>query len=245
MRLTAAGQRCVLVALTLPWALMAHAQVAGTIGLASENRYRGSATNDRGPVFRASVLWDSQWPATAGAYGGVSGLWRTEDGRATSAEALLGFSGRFNATNAFSNLDARWGWDVGAHRLHYRDEPMRRDFNELTAALLMPGWSLRTWWTLQYFGHLGSSLYTEVNGSHDIDDHWRVFVHLGSLRYGKSANGAPRIPGRTDAMAGASYIDGDWEFRLSRDERLSGPVPRDLKPGQRGPAWVLSATFAF
>lgn len=225
--------------------IAAQAQFAGTIGLASENRYRGSATNDRGPVFRASVLWDSPWPATEGAYAGLSGLWRTEDGRMADAEAMVGYSGRWKALDALKTLDARWGWDVGVHRLHYENDPSRRDFNEAMVGLLAPGWSLRTWWTPHYFGRLGSSLYTELNGSRYLDDHWRAFLHLGTLRYGSSPDGLPHIPRRTDAMAGVSYLVGDLEFRLARDALLRGTAPGDLRPDRRGPAWVLSTAFAF
>ena len=59
----------------LAWAALAlpcasHAQFAGTLGIDSVNRYRGSGTDDRGPVVRASAMADS----AVGAYGGVSGL---------------------------------------------------------------------------------------------------------------------------------------------------------------------------
>ena len=62
-------------AATLAAACGAQAQFAGTLGVASVDRYRGMGTGDDGPVIRASAMLD----VSVGAYGGISGLWRTRD----------------------------------------------------------------------------------------------------------------------------------------------------------------------
>ena len=217
----------------------AHAQFAGSIGLASENRYRGLATEDVGPVLRASAMTD----ASFGGYAGVSGLWRTRDAALASAEAIVGWSGRLNQTVAFADVDPRWGWDVAWHRSHY-GESSRYDFSEAMVGLLAPGWSARVWWSPNYFGSDWSSLYGEVDASRDLDEHWRVFGHVGVLRYGPGADGS-RPPGRADATLGAAWVMGDWELRLARDGLVAGHAFDGLSNRRRDAGWLLSTSLAF
>jgi len=229
-----------IAALALAAASPARAQFAGTLALASENRYRGSATEDIGPVLRASALGDTP----IGAYGGVSGLWRTRDGGLSSAEAMLGWSGRFNAFGALRELDPAWGWDLGWHRLHYAHAPSA-DFSEAMVGLLAPGWSARAWWSPHYYGTPWASVYAELNASRDFGAHWRAFAHVGVLHYTRS--GGWRAPGRTDAMAGAGWVGDDWEVRLARDGLVSGEVYGygGVASTRRRTGWVLSGSMAF
>jgi hypothetical protein len=225
-------------AIALAVASPARAQFAGTLALASENRYRGSATEDVGPVLRASVLGDT----AVGAYGGVSGLWRTRDGVLSSAETMLGWSGRLNAIGALGELDPAWGWDLGWHRVYYGDAPYA-DFSETMAGLLAPGWSARAWWSPHYYGSPWASVYAELNASRDFGEHWRAFAHVGTLRYARS--GGWRAPGRTDAMVGAAWVSDAWELRLARDGLLSGQVYGGFTSTRHRNGWVLSASVAF
>lgn len=226
-------------AMALACAGAAHAQFVGSLGLASQNRYRGIATEDVGPMLRASAMGDTSF----GAYAGLAGLWRTSDAGLASAEAIVGWSGRLNQAGAFSDADPGWGWDLAWHRTHY-GESSRYDFSEGMAGLLAPGWSARLWWAPRYFGSDWSSLYGEVNASRDIGDHWRAFAHVGALRYGPGNDGY-RPPGRTDAMLGAAWVADEWDVRLARDGLIAGHAFDGLSQRRRSAGWLLSTSVAF
>ena len=229
---------------TLACAAPAHAQFAATLGVDSVSRYRGLGTDDVGPVLRASAMLDSPFAATSGAYAGLAGLWRTRDTGLATIDAIVGWSGRFNALPALDALAPDWGWDVGVHRRH-DGQDASYDFNETMLGLLAPGWSTRAWWSPHYFGGHASSLYLELNGSRDLGNHWRVFGHLGNIRYGPNAYGRPRSPSRTDTLVGIGYVWDDWDFRLSRDGLLAGHARDELEERRRRAAWTLGASVAF
>jgi hypothetical protein len=236
--------RCAIVAGALAGAADARAQVSGVLGIDSQNRYRGLATDDVGAVLHASVMVDT--PARL--YAGLSGIWRLHDGGLANADAIVGFSGRFSDIDALHALDAAWGWDTGVHRRHYGGENSGYDFSELMVGLLGPGFSARAWWSPSYFGQPYTSLYGEVNAAHEFDEHWRVFAHVGVLRYGTYYPwpGMPyRVPGRTDGLAGGAYVNGAWELRLARDGLLAGEPFPGTEERQRAPGWILSASYAF
>jgi hypothetical protein len=224
--------------LALPGA--AHAQFAATLGVDSVDRYRGVGTDDHGPVLRASVMAD----ALIGAYGGVSGLWRTRDARLASADAMVGWSGRFNALPALATLAPEWGWDVGVHRTHY-GEDTRNDFSEAMAGLLAPDWTLRTWYAPHYFGGHARALYTELAASHRFDEHWHASGHVGWLHYGPASAYQARVADRTDTSAGIGYALDAWELRLARDGIVAGRARSDIDARRRRAAWTLGASVAF
>ena len=229
---------CVLAASTLCG--VAQAQFAATLGIDSVNRYRGTGTDDHGPVLRASVMAD----APIGAYGGVAGLWRTRDAGLASADAMLGWSGRFAALPALDDLAPDWGWDAAVHRTHY-GEGARYDFSEAMLGLLAPGWTLRSWYAPHYFGGRTHTLYTELGATHAFDDHWRAFGHIGWLHYGPAPAYQVRIGDRADTSAGIGYALERWDFRLSRDGIVLGHARGDIDARRRRAAWLLGASAAF
>ena len=218
----------------------AQAQFAGTLAMASANRYRGTGTDDAGPVVRASVMAD----AAAGAYGGVAGLWRTRDAGLASVDAMVGWSGRLETLPGLAMLSPQWGWDVAVHRTHY-GEGARYDFSELMAGLIGPEGSLRTWYAPHYFGGRIHTFYTELNGAHALDERWRVFGHVGWLHYGPSPTYQARLGDRADTVAGIGYAFARWDFRLSRDGIAAGHARDDLESRRRRAAWNLGGSVAF
>ena len=228
--------------LTLPGA--ACAQFAGSLGIDSVDRYRGTGTDDRGPVVRASAMVDATSGLASGAYGGLSGLWRTRDGGLASADAILGWSGRLDTVTAFDALAPDWGWDAGVHRRH-EGEDSRYDFSEAMLGVRGPGGSLRTWFAPHYFGGTTHTFYTELDASHAFDDHWHAFAHVGWLHYGPAGASASRLPDRTDTLAGISYAISNWDVRLSHDALLGGSARTDIDSRRSRPAWIASASVAF
>ncbi len=226
--------RCVLAAAASALSCAAHAQFAGTLGVASVNRYRGMGTGDVGPVVRASATLD----LLAGGYGGVSGLWHTRDAGMSSAEAMLGWSGRFDA------LQPEWGWDTAVHRTHY-DGVDGKDFTEAMLGLLAPDFTLRSWFAPHYFGGQTHTFYTELDASHALDAHWRAFAHLGWLHYGSAVDYPQRTPDRTDTLVGIGATLSRWDFTLARDGIVAGSALGGLDARGRQAAWTLGASVAF
>lgn len=225
-------------ALALP--CVSHAQFAATVGIDSVNRYRGVGTDDVGPVVRASAMADS----VLGAYGGISGLWRRRDAGLASADAMIGWSGRFNQLPALAALAPGWGWDAAVHRAHY-GESARYDFTEAMAGLLAPDASLRTWFAPHYFGGSTHTFYTELNANHTFNDRWRAFGHVGWLRYGPAQMYQSRMPDRVDTLAGIGYTCSRWDFRLARDGIVAGQARPDIDARRRRAAWIFGASVAF
>lgn len=231
--------RLALAAVALACASSVRAQFVGTLALASQNRYRGTATDDVGPVARASVMADAPF----GLYGGVSGLWRTRDGGLSQVDMLVGWSGRLNRFDALAEIDPAWAWDIGWRHTHY-GESAQYDFSEGMLGLLAPGVSARLWWASHYFGSGWSSLYAELNASRDLDQHWRAFAHVGHLSYGPGADGV-RPPGRTDASAGAAWVGDGWDLRLARDGLIAGQALDAVNRRSHRSGWVLSGSISF
>ncbi|HEY8974408.1 MAG TPA: hypothetical protein VIN75_09335 [Burkholderiaceae bacterium] len=228
------GARCLLASAALALACAAHAQIAGTLAVASSNRYRGMGTGDVGPVLRASVMVD----LPAGAYGGVSGLWRTRDAGLASAEAMVGWSGRVDA------LPPDWGWDAALQRAHYAAGG-DKDFTEAMLGILGPGFTLRTWYAPHYFGGYTHAFYTELNASRAIDERWHAFGHVGWLRYGPAADYQEHMPDRVDTLAGIGLTLSRWELQLARDGIVAGRARSGLDARARRAAWIASASVAF
>jgi len=235
----AASCALVFAALALPG--VAQAQFAGTLGIDSVNRYRGSGTDDVGPVVRLSGMAD----ASSGAYGGISGLWRTRDAGLASANAIAGWSGRLDALPGLAAVAPDWGWDAAIHRTHYGGGGERYDFTEAMAGLLAPGWSLRTWFAPHYFGGSMRALYTELDANHAFDDRWHAFGHVGWLHYGPAPAYQTRTPDRIDTLLGIGATLSNWDIRLARDGIVAGPAPDDVDPRRHRAAWILSASVAF
>ncbi len=194
---------------------------------------------------RASVMVDSPYELTEGAYAGLSGVWRTRDAGMAYSDTQLGWSGRLNAFDALKALDAGWGWDLGVHRMHYGGGTTRKDFHEWMVGLLAPTWSARMWYAKNYFVGTGWSLYAELNGSIALDANWRLFAHLGTEHYGRPTGPDARIAASSDAMVGVSYVIDDWQFRVARDGLIHGDAPAVMADRARHPAWASTVSVAF
>lgn len=221
-------------AAALALACAAHAQFAGTLGISSTDRYRGMGTGEAGAVLRASAMAD----LPAGAYGGISGLWRTRDAGLASAEAMIGWSGRLDA------LPPDWGWDFAVRRTHYGGAG-DKDFTEAMLGVLGPDFALRTWFAPHYFGGYTRTFYTELNASHAPDPRWHVFGHVGWLHYGPAADYQERTPDRTDTLVGIGATLSRWDVQLARDGIVAGRARGGLDARARRAAWIASASVAF
>jgi hypothetical protein len=216
-----------------------HAQIAGSVGIDSVDRYRGEGADGTGAVVAATLTADTQ----AGLYGALSAHYNFNEKQVTVADALVGWSGRFSDPARGVGIDPAWVWDVGFHR---RLEGGGLEFgtSEWMAGLLGPGFDARVWYTSSYFGTGWESVYVEVNAAQALGTHCQVFAHLGRLHYAAIPyNPFFRPIDHTDGRIGASWSDGRWTLRLARDAMLNGPAYGTYE--QRRPAWIAGAEVAF
>jgi len=221
--------------------VIGHAQFAGSVGIDSVDRYRGEGADGTGAVVEVTLATDTRY----GIYGSLAAHARTRDGKVSVADGLVGWSGRFSDPARGVGIDPAWGWDLAFHR-RIEGDGLEFGNTEWMAGLLGPGFDARVWYSRSYFGSPWHSVYYEVNASQVLDARWQVFAHVGRLHYAGLSSGywATSQPGdHTDGRMGASWSDGRWTLRLSRDAMLSGPSYGTYE--QRRPAWVVGADVAF
>jgi len=219
--------------LALVPALLAHACLAQgvvTLGLDSQDRYRGLPGPLPGPALRASAMADGP----AGLYGGMSVVALARARQFGRAQAVLGISRR---------IGGDWAWDLALMRDHYPGNG-DYDYTELMAGVIVGEQSLRAWASRHYYGQPPAALYLDWSGAMRLDSRWRLLAHLGSLSVAHGPAGDEPVTPRTDALLGVGLLTGSMDLRLSVDGLLRG---RDSEDGGRvpHPGWLASASMAF
>lgn len=215
----------------------AAAQVGVSVSADSDDRFRGVSLSDGKPVVSAAIAYDHD----SGAYGGASVIGvegPASDPRVLGYIGYVGYSAR-----ARSGL----AWDLGITQARYR-APARggyaADYTEIYAGLGTDRLSARLYYSPNYFGEGGQTLYADADGAVRLAKHWRLFSHLGVLTsLGEQARfGAHRA--LIDVRAGVALALGRGELRLAWTAITpklyypSGyPEPRD--------GLVVGATYGF
>lgn len=216
-----------------------HAQLAGSVGIDSVDRYRGEGADGTGAVVEATLSGD----APGGLYGALAAHYDLDEGEVGVADALVGWSGRFSDPAKGVGIDPAWGWDLAFHR-RLEGDGLRFGNGEWMAGLLGPGFDARVWYSRNFYGSGWHSVYGEVNAARALGTHWQVFAHLGYLHYAAVPYNPFFTPAdHTDGRIGASWTDGRWTLRVARDAMLSGPAYGTYT--QRQAAWIAGVEFAF
>jgi len=205
----------------------AQAQVSGTLGFASSERYRGVSTEYIGPLLRAGFSADFD----SGVYIEGSTLWMLDTQRLTRTRLLLGLAGRVGTDASIEG---------GLMRTHFNGDGTY-DFTELMLGLMSGDQVARFWVSPHYQGSDGPTAYLEYDLSRPIGGPWRVVGHAGALRYFKAAGGKTRI----DGLLGLSWSQDRYTVRLTRDGLLRGAPPDDDEAVLNPAGWVLTASMAF
>ena len=220
---------------------LALAQVSGTAGLASTDRYRGLGSDGDGPVLSTSVTADS----SIGLYASTAAHWNFREGTVADADGLIGFSRRFADPAEGGAIDAAWAWDVAVHRRLEGDQLVYAS-TEWMAGLLGPGFQARVWWSPDYDSLAWSTEYFDLGATRAIGAHWHAYAHVGYFHYDRhrAGSGFPYRPAdRTDARVGVNWTQAAWSIGLARDALLSGVAYGTTS--QRHAAWIASVEVAF
>ena len=219
------------------WALLsctsAWAQVSGSATLVSDYRFRGVSLSDGQPVAQLGLAWERGDGWYAGVFASGTRLY----GRpGTQWLSYLGYARR---------LRDGLSWEAGAEYAAFSRYP-HDNYPEVYLGLASPGLSARLYYAPRYFNEDAAAFYAELNGTHALNDRFRLQGHIGWLRRsGRGADvgcGAERR--RLDARAGiGARLGGGFDLQLARvasdggDGCYSGyPASRDAADGR----WILS-----
>ena len=214
----------------------AAAQMAGSVSVDSDYRFRGYSLSYGKPVASAQLSYDDK----SGIYlnGAITGVERSGTVDFFGYQANVGYARRITPSVSF---------DAGVvHSLYrYRFDNFRysSSYDEAYVGLNTHNVSTRISYSPHYLRTGVSTLYGEVEGSFQPADKWRVSGHIGALKY----------------LTTPDYFDGhsrfDWRVSASREfgklelhSSLSGGTPRNRYAndiGKSGIALTAGASFNF
>ena len=220
-----------LASLLLAAAAPVHAQLGASVAIDSDYRFRGVTLSESGPTARASFNYD----AANGCYGGASAT-RVELARGDRYLQVLGYAGCAVPVSVGRHVES------GLAFLHFSGDA-GYDFAEPYVGLLAERWSARVHLAPDYFGRNVSTIYAELDGHTLLDEHFRLFGHVGAIvRIAGDAGGASRS--RADVRVGVGWAMRGVDARLAWNAASrGGPYPAVYdKPRS---AWVASASYSF
>jgi uncharacterized protein (TIGR02001 family) len=189
--------RLLLAGFVLAMAAPAHAQVAFSGSVSSDDRFRGDSTSGNRPVATFSIAYDD----AHGPYGGISftavaaGEWGVEPLRSIQ---YLGYARRLNGNVSL---------DIGvSHRIssHYYTGEYGREFAEAYVGIIGRKVSSHLFFSPDYDGHGGDSVYGEVDGVLLERGDWTLSGHAGAL-----------APPKEDP-AQSRAVEFDWRLGATR-----------------------------
>jgi uncharacterized protein (TIGR02001 family) len=223
------------------WGLLsctnACAQVSGSATLLSDYRFRGVSLSDGQPAAQLGVAWERDDGWYAGAFASSTRLYGHPG---TQLLAYLGYARR---------LHGGLSWEAGAEYAAFSRYP-GDSYPEFYLGLASDTLSGRLYYAPRYFSEDDAAFYAELNGTHALDERFRLLGHVGWLqRSGHDADpdqGAQRR--RFDVRIGIGAALGGFDLQLARvasdgsGGRYSGyPAYGDADDG----AWVLSVSHGW
>ncbi|MGH8822476.1 MAG: TorF family putative porin [Rhodoferax sp.] len=229
-------RRAAVAALLLACTTVAQAQLAGTVGVDSDYRFRGVSLSDSNPAVRLGASYD----AANGWYGGVSGtgVALVQGQRYGQLSGYLGYVKR-----GARGLD----WELGSTASHFVGSA-HDDYAEAYAGLLGERWNLRLYYSPNYFASGVQTVYAELNADVKLNTRLRLFSHVGALAavgghaVGLTEAGNSLGSVRTDARAGIGIAIDPVDLQLAWAGASRGGPP---VYGARRGAWVLSLSWSF
>ena len=225
------GRALTFAAILLGAATAVRAQLGASLSVDSDYRFRGVSLTDSGPTARASFNYD----AANGCYGGASAT-RVELAQGDPYAQLLGYAGCAVPAGIGKHVEA------GAAFLHYTGNSSY-DFAEGYVGVLAERWGARLHFAPDYFGRHVSTVYAEFDVHSLLDEHLRVFGHVGAIvRTGGESGGASRS--RADTRIGVGWVMRGLDLQAAwLAASRGGPYPAVYS--NRKSAWVASASYSF
>jgi uncharacterized protein (TIGR02001 family) len=185
--------RCALWACSLLAGGAAHAQFGVSVGVESDNRFRGVSLSDGQPDLRLSLSYDHD----SGAFAGATAT-RVEFMRGRHSTQLLGYAGYVTRVTPGLGVEAGVTSSTFSGNARY-------DYTEIFAGVLSERWSLRAYYAPDYFGFGQATAYVEVDANAPLTPRLRLFGHVGALSaLGGLAADAPSRT-RTDLRVGLGF----------------------------------------
>jgi uncharacterized protein (TIGR02001 family) len=224
------------------WALLsctdACAQVSGSATLVSDYRFRGVSLSDGQPAAQLGVAWERADGWYAGAFASSTRLYGHPG---TQLLTYLGYAHR---------LPDGLSWEAGAEYAAFSRYP-GDSYPEFYLGLASDNLSGRLYYAPRYFSEDTAAFYAELNGTHALDERFRLQGHVGWLQ--RSGHGADADCGperrRFDARAGIGARLGEgFDLQLARVASKGGggcysgyPASGDADDGR----WLLSVSWTW
>jgi uncharacterized protein (TIGR02001 family) len=225
------GRTFTFAALLLGPASAVQAQLGASLAVDSDYRFRGVSLSASGPTARASFNYD----AANGCYGGASAT-RVELAQGDPYAQVLGYAGCAFPVGVGRHVEA------GAALLHFTGDSSY-DFAEGYVGVLAERWAARLHFAPDYFGRHVSTVYAELDVHTLLDEHWRVFGHVGAIAR-ISGNGGGESRGRADVRLGAGWVWRGLDLQISwLAASRGGPYPAVYDKSRT--AWVAGASYSF
>jgi uncharacterized protein (TIGR02001 family) len=222
---------------TLSGATPSAAQVAASVTILNDDRFRGRSLSEGQPVATANLSYDD----ASGFYlgGAVTGV-----DTAHSGPELLGIEGFAGYAR---RLDSGPTIDLGVTNTRYTDYfsgGSGVDYTEVYAGVIFNHFSSHIRYSPDYFRKGVSTLYTDLDGVVEPLDGWRLNGHIGLL----TQLAGPRPAGSADAhedwRIGVSHKIGSVDLQLAWTG--AGPGGDYYAGHQHGhDAFVFGASYIF
>jgi len=207
-------------------------QLGGSIELMSDYRFRGVSLSRERPGARLSLSLDD----ASGAYAGLS-LTSIELQPGQRQAGLQGYAGFARALN-----DAL-RWEAGgsySHAVQASPGVDRYNHGEAFAGLLAPSWSLRLYFSPEYFGWRERTLYAELDAHTPLLPSLELIGHLGLLQQ-LGRDDARRVDSRLGVVL-HTETGLAWQLAWLATGK-SGPFPAPYDQ-RRSLVW-LGASYSF
>jgi uncharacterized protein (TIGR02001 family) len=214
----------------------AQAQVAGSISIESDYRFRGRSLSSGQPVATASLDYDD----ASGFFidGSITGVLGGD------RPGLLGVQGNIGYA---TRLSSKLSMDVGVLRSQYTPSytgDRATHYTELYLGIIRRSLSSRVYFSPDYFRGGASTLYGEIEGAIEPAKDWHLTAHVGGLIYLNRPTPYANWRNQHDWRVGVSRQLGAFDVHLN----LSGGGPgHDYYSGRprRRTALVVGATRSF
>lgn len=214
-----------LLALGLCLALPARAQLAASVSVDSDYRFRGVTLSDNKPAARLNLSYDNM----SGAYAGLSAFAAEKTGY-VGAIAYAGYVWRPLTGPAL---------EAGASYTQIR-EHYPYTYAEIYTGIITRALTARLYYSPDYFGGHTHTLYADLNSGRQLSPHWRAFVHGGMLNPLSSPVRRPRY----DVRAGVAVSISHYELQLAWSH-TSPNRAYAWHPADDGDAVIATATSYF
>ena len=218
----------------------AQAQLGVSAAIDSDYRFRGVSLSDGQPDARLSVAYDH----ASGAYAGAA-LTRAELSPDRHSTQVLGYAGVVTRTRFGP------GWEAGLSVSHFSGDA-RYDYGEVFTGLVDERWSLRLYYSPDYFGRRQPTAYAELDAHLALTPQLRLFGHAGALTvlHSRAGDDAARSDPprsrrtRVDLRAGIGFSGAAFDIQLAWvGVGRGGPYLAEYATRRAG--WVLGAAVSF